>query len=176
MHGYSYEVECNAEELARRGVIVVELEYRLGLFGYMATTALSEDSETGTSGNYGLMDAIKGLEWIQENIKNFGGDPERVTIAGQSAGAGMVSALLTSPLAKGLFSGAIMSSSFTPVSYTHLSVRVRSSACIFIMLYGWFPEWPKGTDCKSAGNAFGGSNPPSPIICRCGSIGRAADL
>lgn len=114
MHGFSYEVECNAEELARRGVIVVELEYRLGLFGYMATTQLSESSETGTSGNYALMDAIKALEWIQTNIKNFGGDPERVTIAGQSAGASMVSALLTSPLAKGLFSGAIMNSSFTP--------------------------------------------------------------
>ncbi len=114
MHGFSYEVECNPEELARRGVIVVEVEYRLGLFGYMATTALSEDSETGTSGNYALMDCIKALEWIQTNIENFGGDPTRVTIAGQSAGAGMVSALITSPLTDGLFTGAIMNSSFSP--------------------------------------------------------------
>jgi para-nitrobenzyl esterase len=109
MHGYSWEPEFEPSNLAKKGVVVVSVGYRLGVFGYLATPALSEASPTRTSGNYGLLDQIKSLQWVQKNIAAFGGDPKRVTIAGQSAGAGAVCAMLTSPLAKGSFARAIQS-------------------------------------------------------------------
>lgn len=112
MHGYSYEPEFNPQALAEKGVVVVSVGYRLGVFGYFGTQTLSDASPSGTSGNYGLLDQIKSLEWVQKNIASFGGDPSRVTIAGQSAGAGSVTAILTSPLSKGLYARAIMDSSF----------------------------------------------------------------
>lgn len=112
MHGYSWEPEFEPSELVKKGVIVVSVAYRLGVFGWMGTEALSAVSLSGTSGNYGLLDQIQSLKWVQENIAAFGGDPSRVTIAGQSAGAGCATALLTSPLAEGLFSQAILNSSF----------------------------------------------------------------
>lgn len=93
--------------LARRGVIVVTVAYRLGVLGFLAHPELTEESGVGGSGNYGLMDQIAALEWVQRNIGAFGGDPERVTVAGQSAGATSVSILMASPRAKGLFQRAI---------------------------------------------------------------------
>ena len=96
---------------AKRGVVVVNLGYRLGIFGYLATEDLKAESAYGTTGNYGLLDQIKALEWVQENVAAFGGDPDNVTIAGESAGAASVSAICTSPLAKGLFRRAILESS-----------------------------------------------------------------
>ncbi len=97
--------------LAREGVIVVNLGYRLGVFGYLADEALAAESEHGTTGNYGLLDQIKALEWVQQNIKAFGGDPDNVTLAGESAGAASVSAICTSPLSKGLFRRVLLESS-----------------------------------------------------------------
>lgn len=97
--------------LAREGVIVVNLGYRLGVFGYLADEGLRAESEHGTTGNYGLLDQIKALEWVQNNIAAFGGDPENVTLAGESAGAASVSAICTSPLAKGLFRRVLLESS-----------------------------------------------------------------
>ena len=97
--------------LAKQGVLVVNLGYRLGVFGYFADEALKAESEHGTTGNYGLLDQIKALEWVQKNIAAFGGDPNNVTIAGESAGAASVSAICTSPLAKGLFRRAVLESS-----------------------------------------------------------------
>lgn len=94
--------------LAHQGIIVVSLNYRLGVFGFMAHPALSQ--EAGSSGNYGLMDQIAALRWVKENIARFGGDPTRVTVAGQSAGAASVHALLASPSAAGLFGQAIAQS------------------------------------------------------------------
>ena len=116
MHGYSYEPEFNPEELCKKGIIVVSVGYRLGVFGYLATKDLSTASPTGTSGNYALLDQIKSLEWVRKNIKAFGGDPARITIAGQSAGASAVCSLLSSPLATDLFDRAIMDSSFNALS------------------------------------------------------------
>lgn len=110
MHGYSYEPEFDSEELAKKGVIVVTVGFRLGVFGWMATPELSEDAEYGSSGNYGLLDAIKALEWVNDNIEAFGGDPDRITIAGQSAGAGFVTNLMISPMTEGLYQNAFMSS------------------------------------------------------------------
>jgi para-nitrobenzyl esterase len=95
------------DRLAQRGVIVVTIAYRLGPLGFLAHPDLSAESAHKASGNYGLLDQIAALKWIQRNITAFGGDPKRVTIAGQSSGAMSVSALMASPLAKGLFHRAI---------------------------------------------------------------------
>lgn len=95
------------DKLAQRGVVVVTLAYRLGPLGFLAHPELTAESAKKSSGNYGLLDQIAALEWIQRNIAAFGGDRGRVTIAGQSAGAMSVSLLMASPRAKGLFHRAI---------------------------------------------------------------------
>jgi carboxylesterase type B len=100
----------DGEDLARKGVVVVTFNYRLGVFGFLATPELSEESGQHASGNYGLLDTVELLRWVQRNIAGFGGDPDRVTIAGQSAGAGTVNFMAMSPLAKGLFRGAVAQS------------------------------------------------------------------
>jgi para-nitrobenzyl esterase len=104
--------------LARRGVVLVSIAYRVGVLGFYAHPELSAESPHHVSGNYGLLDMIAGLQWIQRNIAAFGGDPARVTIFGESAGGIAVSMLCASPLAKGLFHGAISQSggSFGPSS------------------------------------------------------------
>ncbi len=106
----------SGEELARMGVVVVNTAYRVGKLGFMAHPGLSAENPEGVSGNYGLLDQIAGLEWVQRNIEAFGGDPSKVTIFGESAGGIAVSMLCASPLAKGLFRGAISQSggSFGP--------------------------------------------------------------
>lgn len=93
--------------LAQRGVIVVTFNYRLGVFGFLALPGLARESSTHTSGNYGLLDQIAALKWVQRNIAAFGGDPSRVTVFGQSSGSIAISTLSVSPLAKGLFRLAI---------------------------------------------------------------------
>ena len=96
--------------LAERGAVVVTMNYRLGPFGFLAHPALTAESEHKSSGNYGIMDMVASLEWVQRNIEAFGGDPSNVTIFGQSAGAMAITSLMTSPLAKGLFHRAITQS------------------------------------------------------------------
>ena len=95
------------DRLAQKGVIVVTIAYRLGPLGFLALPELTRESPHHSSGNYGLMDQIAALEWIQRNIAAFGGDPKCVTIAGQSSGSISVSILMASPPAKGLFQRAI---------------------------------------------------------------------
>lgn len=94
-------------QLARSGVILVSINYRLGMMGFFAHPALSQESPNGVSGNYGILDQIAALKWVQENIVEFGGDPTRVTIFGESAGSMSVCYLMATPLAKGLFHQAI---------------------------------------------------------------------
>jgi len=108
--GYGHEMEFDGEAFCKRGVILVTINYRLGIFGYFAHKSLSAESPHSVSGNYGLLDQIYALKWIKENIHAFGGDPDNVTVFGQSAGGGSVQALISSPLAKGLFSKAIVQS------------------------------------------------------------------
>ncbi len=112
IHGSSKETLYDGSELARRGLVVVSINYRLGVLGYLAHPELSAESPRGISGNYGLLDQIEALRWVQANIAAFGGDASRVTIAGESAGALSVMYLLASPEARGLFSGAIMQSAY----------------------------------------------------------------
>ena len=100
----------DGENLAKKGIIVITLNYRVGAFGFLALPELSKESPHHSSGNYGLLDQLAALRWIKENIAGFGGDPTRVTIGGQSAGAASVNALVASPLAQGLFRGAVAES------------------------------------------------------------------
>jgi para-nitrobenzyl esterase len=97
----------DGEQLARAGAVVVTLNHRLGRLGFLAHPELTAESEHGASGNYGLMDHVAALEWVRRNIAAFGGDPDRVTIFGLSAGSYSVSHLMASPLARGLFHRAI---------------------------------------------------------------------
>ena len=96
--------------LALKGVILVTINYRLGPFGFLAHPGLSEESDRHISGNYGLLDQVAALQWIQDNIRAFGGDPERVLIFGESGGARSVCFLMATPLSKGLFSRAAVQS------------------------------------------------------------------
>jgi para-nitrobenzyl esterase len=99
-----------ADALAEQGIVLVTINYRLGAFGYMAHPALSAADPRGVSGNYGTLDQIAALNWVQENIAAYGGNPDRVTIFGESAGAWSVTELMSTPLADGLFHGAILQS------------------------------------------------------------------
>ncbi|MYB19274.1 MAG: carboxylesterase family protein [Holophagales bacterium] len=122
-HGGSHEVGHGSSlifdgaALSRKGVVLVSINYRLGSFGFLAHKALTAESEHGSSGNFGLLDKIAALEWVRDNAAAFGGDPERVTIFGQSAGSMSVCSLVASPLATGLFHRAIGQSAgcFTPL-------------------------------------------------------------
>ena len=93
----------DGENVAKRGTIFVSFNYRVGILGNLAHPELTAESQNHASGNYGLMDQVAALQWVKRNIAQFGGDPDNVTITGQSAGAMSVSALEASPLAKGLF-------------------------------------------------------------------------
>jgi para-nitrobenzyl esterase len=97
----------DGEAMAKKGVVFVSFNYRVGVFGFFAHPELTKESGHGASGNYGLMDQIAALTWVQKNIAAFGGDPANVTIAGQSAGSMSVNCLVASPLANGLFKRAI---------------------------------------------------------------------
>ena len=120
MTGQSYHSEYRGETLAAQGIIVVNFAYRLGAFGYYAHEDLAAESPDGTTGNYGLLDQIAALKWVHDNITAFGGDPDNITIAGESAGSSSVNALCVSPLTKGLFRRAIAESSgITPIQPYH---------------------------------------------------------
>ena len=105
--GDGSEYRYDGESMAKRGIVAVTVNYRLGIFGFMAHADLTSESPHHSSGNYGLLDQHAALEWVQRNIAAFGGDPARVTIAGESAGSISVCAQMASPLSTGLFAGAI---------------------------------------------------------------------
>ena len=113
IHGGGFVVGSGSEprydgtRLAARGIVVVTLNHRLNALGFLAHPELSRESGHGSSGNYGMFDLVAALQWVRRNIGAFGGDPDTVTIAGESAGSEAVSALMASPLAKGLFARAI---------------------------------------------------------------------
>ncbi|HLK64379.1 MAG TPA: carboxylesterase family protein [Bryobacteraceae bacterium] len=110
--GASREALYDGARLAARDIVVVSINYRLGVFGWLAHPELSAESPEGVSGNYGLLDQIEGLRWVRENIRAFGGDPSNVTIAGESAGGLSVMYLMASPAARSLFSKAIAQSAY----------------------------------------------------------------
>jgi para-nitrobenzyl esterase len=116
------------EGLARKGVVAVTVNYRLGVVGFFVHPELSKESGNNASGNYGLLDQIAALKWVQANIAAFGGDPNRVTIAGQSAGGGSVHSLIASPLARGLFHRTIVQSGGSTVRRESVSMGSSSFA------------------------------------------------
>jgi para-nitrobenzyl esterase len=105
--GDGSEPRYDGESMARKGIVAVTVNYRLAVYGFLAHPELTKESPHKASGNYGLLDNTAALRWVQKNIAAFGGDPGRVTIAGESAGSIAVSAQMATPLAKGLFAGAI---------------------------------------------------------------------
>ena len=105
--GDGSEPRYDGTSMASKGIVVVTINYRMGIFGFFAHPELSKTSKTHASGNYGLMDMTAALKWVKTNISSFGGDPEKITIGGQSAGSIAVSLQMASPLAKGLFRAAI---------------------------------------------------------------------
>jgi para-nitrobenzyl esterase len=105
--GDGSEYRYDGESMAEKGIVTITVNYRLGIFGFLAHPELTNESVHHSSGNYGLMDQHAALLWVKKNIAAFGGDPDRVTIAGESAGSMSVCAQVASPLSKGLFAGAI---------------------------------------------------------------------
>jgi len=118
--GWSHQPSYEGEAFARRGIVLVTINYRLGLFGFFAHPLLSKESEHKVSGNYGILDQIASLRWVQKNIAAFGGDPDCVTIFGESAGGMDVIVLCVSPLSRGLFHRAIIQSGSAIWSMNHL--------------------------------------------------------
>ncbi|MFK8115660.1 MAG: carboxylesterase/lipase family protein [Rubripirellula sp.] len=108
--GSGHEPSYEGIQLAKRGVVLVTINYRLGAFGFMTHPKLSAESPHGSSGNYAVLDQIEALKWVRDNIANFGGDPDNVTIFGESAGGTSVYLLTATPLSKGLFHRAILQS------------------------------------------------------------------
>ena len=123
----SYE-DYNGENVAKHGVIMITITYRLGVFGYFAHPDLRKESPNNTTGDYGLLDQIFALKWINDNANNFGGDKNNITIAGESAGSSSVSALCTSPLATGLFKRAIGESSSLVMRVPPHTYRTQEAA------------------------------------------------
>jgi para-nitrobenzyl esterase len=105
--GDGSEFRYDGESLARKGIVTITVNYRLGVFGFMAHPELTAESPFHASGNYGLMDQSAAIRWVSENIAAFGGDPKKITIAGESAGSMSVSAQMASPMSKDLIAGAI---------------------------------------------------------------------
>ena len=126
--GSSNGDDYNGEAMAREGIIMITISYRLGVFGYFAHPDLISESSNNTTGNYGLLDQIEALKWVNDNASYFGGDKNNITIAGESAGSSSVSALCVSPLAKGLFKRAIGESSSIVGKYPPHTFRSLDSA------------------------------------------------
>lgn len=114
--GYSSEKEFDGAEYAKRGVILVTINYRCGVFGFLAHPWLSAEDEKGISGNYGIYDQIAALTWVYENIAAFGGDPENITVFGQSAGCMSTQVLVSSPLTGNMIKRAILQSGVTTIA------------------------------------------------------------
>ena len=127
-NGNSSFEEYNGEAFAKRGVIMITIQYRLGVFGFFAHPDLKEESINHTTGDYGLLDQIFALKWINNNAIHFGGDKNNITIAGESAGSSSVSALCTSPLAAGLFKNAIGESSSLVMKVPPHTYRTQEKA------------------------------------------------
>lgn len=117
MTGYGHSAHFDGEHFARQGVILVTINYRINVFGWLVHPELDAENERAVSGNYGLLDQIAALQWVRRNIGSFGGDPENITIAGQSAGACCIQTLVCSPLTRGLYAKAIMQSGGGPAPF-----------------------------------------------------------
>ncbi|MEH6588684.1 MAG: carboxylesterase family protein [Halioglobus sp.] len=134
--GWSYEPNYLGHNLAERGVVVVSIAYRLGVFGFFAHPQLTTESGTGSSGNYGLLDQLAALHWVKANVSAFGGDPNNVTVFGESAGAANIGHLTLSPLAKGLFGKVIRQSGAFEINYRDTLVNEEQFGLGFVYELG----------------------------------------
>ena len=134
MAGFSSEIEFDGAEYARRGVILVSVEYRCNLLGFLCHPWLSEESPDGCSGNYGIRDQLCAIEWVKENIAAFGGDPDNITLFGQSAGAMSVQTIVSSPRANGLVAKAILQSGGTYLEGLHRDLPMKEAEAYGVML------------------------------------------
>ncbi len=139
-HGYSYEIEFDPRELARKGIVVVSVAQRLNVFGYMALPQLT--AEQGKSGNYILMDDIKALEWVVNNIDAFGGDPDCITVGGQSAGTGKCAALSFSPYGRKHIKRVINDSGLAWTWVNHTQEEMEKSYQDYLAQMGFDPNAP----------------------------------
>ena len=128
--GWSTEIEFDGAGYCARGVILVSVEYRCNVFGFLAHPWLSAESPRKVSGNYGILDQVAALRWVYENIAAFGGDPERITVFGQSAGAMSVQTLVSSELTEGMIAGAIMQSGGSYGSGLHIDMTMAQAEAI----------------------------------------------
>lgn len=110
LNGCGHKIEFDGEGFGKKGIILVTINYRTGIFGFLAHPELTAESKHKVSGNYGILDQIAALKWIRKNIQAFGGDPDNITVFGQSAGAKSVEVLISSPLTRGMIRKAIMQS------------------------------------------------------------------
>lgn len=160
--GSSREAMYDGTKLAQRGVVIVSINYRLGVLGWLAHPALSAESAVGVSGNYGLLDQIEALSWVKRNIAAFGGDPANVTIAGESAGGLSVMYLMATPLARGLFAKAIAESAYmvsTPElkrpHYGHMAAE-ESGAALSTLMHASLSDL-RAADAKTLTNTAAGA-------------------
>jgi len=128
MAGSGSEPRYDGAAIAREGVIGITANYREGIFGFFAHPELSAEAPYGASGNYGFLDQVAAIQWVKDNIKAFGGDPDRITIVGESAGSFSVSVLMTSPLSKNLIAGAMLSSGAEVLPYVATELAVAEAA------------------------------------------------
>lgn len=126
-HGYGHEMEFDGAEYNKRGVILVTVNYRIGVLGFLAHSWLTQESKQNISGNYGLLDQIFALKWVRENIEAFGGDPDNITVFGQSAGAVSTQILISSPLTKDWISKAILQSGISYHTGVFANTRLQEA-------------------------------------------------
>ncbi len=159
MAGDGSEPRYDGESLAAKGIVTVTVNYRLGVFGFLAHPDLTKESAQHASGNYGLLDQSAALHWVHDNIRAFGGDPGKVTIAGESAGSISVSAQMASPLSKDLIAGAIGESgsvlgALAPVELAQGEAQgVKFASGLGQQGYRGTPGEERGGDPRSSGEA-----------------------
>ena len=151
----------DGENFARKGVVLVTINYRLGIFGFFSHPALTAESEHHASGNYALLDQIAALQWVKKNIAGFGGNPDNVTIFGESAGSWAVNGLTASPLAKGLFQRAIGESGGMFAPMKTLAESEKSGETVAASLSASGPDALKTLRSKTPEELLKASNPPT---------------
>jgi para-nitrobenzyl esterase len=163
--GYSFEPEFNPEGLANKGVIVVSVGMRLGALGFLSLPQLSGESSYKGSGNYGLMDCSKAIQWVHDNIQGFGGDPDNITVFGQSGGSGKTTAVLISPLSRKLIKNTIYQSALNAFG-KYKTLKEAETAGVAWLKANGIPENISAAELRKidarifVANDFGGS----PII------------
>jgi len=157
--GTASSANFDGQQLARRGVVLVTVNYRLTIFGFLAHPELTRESPHHSSGNYGLLDQIAALHWVHDNIAQFGGDPANVTIFGQSAGAVDVNVLMTSPLARGLFHRVIAESGTVTRNPDAISMSMTALGGLMPVKSGpvTYSDAPLLPEAEQAGQKFGTS-------------------